>query len=117
MVLRMRPLLKYIVSDEQKAFQPRKYIAENTQLVQDVIAHCDNENQEGFLLFCDQDNAYPRVEWDFMSMTMRQMDVHEDFIAMIEMIYRDATLQVKINSQTGQKVLDEFEELTSRGEV
>ena len=33
LVLRMRPLLDYIVSPEQKAFQTRKYIAENTQLV------------------------------------------------------------------------------------
>ena len=70
MVLRMRPLLDYIVSPEQKAFQTRKYIAENTQLVQDVIAHCDNEKQNVMLVFCDQDSAYPRVEWEFMTRTV-----------------------------------------------
>ena len=46
MVLRMRPLLNYIVSPEQKAFQSRKYIAENTQLVQDVSAYCDHEQKD-----------------------------------------------------------------------
>ena len=37
MVIGIRPLLEYIVSPDQKAFQPGKYIAENTQLVQDCI--------------------------------------------------------------------------------
>ena len=103
MVISMKPLLTYIVSPEQKAFQARKYIAENTQLVQDVIAHCDNEDSEGLLVFCDQDNAYPRVEWDFMEMTMRHMHIHEDFIRMVRIMYQDSTLQIKINTHVGEK--------------
>ena len=102
MVLRMRPLLDHVISPEQKAFQQRKYIAENTQLVQDVIAHCNNENQSGMLVFCDQDNAYPRVEWDFMALTMRTMGVHEDFIRMVDLMYKDSTLQIKINGHVGE---------------
>ena len=92
--MRMRPVLDYIVSPEQKAFQTRKYIAENTQLVQDVIAHCDNEKQNGMLVFCDQDSAYPRVEWEFMTRTMRTMGVHEDFIKLVNIMYQDSTLQI-----------------------
>ena len=102
MVLSMRPLLPYIVSPEQKAFQPNKYIAENTQLVQDMIAYCEEKQKDGFVIFCDQDSAYPRVEWEFMVMTLRQMGVHEDFIRLVEIMYKDATLQIKVNSQVGE---------------
>ena len=102
MVISMRPLLDYIVSPEQKAFQTRKYIAENTQLVQDVIAHCDNEKQDGMLVFCDQDSAYPRVEWEFMTLTMRTMGVHEDFIKLVNIMYQDSTLQIKVNGHVGE---------------
>ena len=55
------------------------------------------------LVFCDQDNAYPRVEWDFLRETMVQMELHDDFIQMVDIMYKDATLQLKINSQLGEK--------------
>ena len=62
MEIRIRPLLPHLISPEQKAFQPNKNILENTQLVQDVIAYCNENNISGMIKFCDQDNAYPRVE-------------------------------------------------------
>ena len=61
MVLSIRPLIRHLVSPDQKAFQSDKYIAENTQLVQDLIEYCNQNNLGGFLLFCDQDSAYPRA--------------------------------------------------------
>ena len=44
-------------------------IGDAIRLVQDTIEHCEREGKEGMLLFCDQDGAYPRVEWDFLSNT------------------------------------------------
>ena len=102
MALSLRPLLDYVVSPEQKAFQLRKYIAENTQFVQDIIAHCDNEKQKGMLIFCDQDSAYPRVEWEFMAITMRTMGFHEDFVELVNTMYKDTTLQIKVNGHIGE---------------
>ena len=102
MVLSIRPLVRHLVSPDQKAFQSDKYIAENTQLVQDLIEYCNQNNLGGFLLFCDQDSAYPRVEWDFMSKVMRTMKIHEDFIKMVEIMYANATLQIKVNSHIGE---------------
>ena len=62
----MRDVLPSVVSNCQKAFQENKYITDATRLVQDIIDYCDREGEDGMILFCDQDNAYPRVEWDFM---------------------------------------------------
>ncbi len=70
--------------------QPDKHILENTQLVQDFIAHCNENNISVIILFCDQDNAYPRVEWDCMRMVMSKMGLHVDFIRMIEILYARA---------------------------
>ena len=57
-----------------------------------MIAYCNENNTSGIILFCDQDNAYPRVEWDFMSIVMSKMGIHVDFIRMIEIMCKDATL-------------------------
>jgi hypothetical protein len=97
MEIRIRPLLPHLISPEQKAFQQDKNIVENTQLVQDVIAYCNENKISGMILFCDQDNAYPRIEWDFMSMVMSKMRVHVDFTKMVKIMYKDATLQIKIS--------------------
>ena len=75
---------------------------EITQLVQDVIAYCNENNISGVILFCDQDNAYSRVECDFMSMIMRWMGIHVDFIKMLETTYKNATLTIKVNSHVGK---------------
>ncbi len=95
------PLLPHLISPEQKAFQPGKNILEITQLVQDVIAYCNENNTSGIILFCDEDNACHRVEWDFMSMVMSKIDIHVDFIRMIDIMYKDATLKIKVNSHVG----------------
>ena len=55
------------------------------------------------ILFCDQNNAYPRVEWDFMSMVVNKMGIHGEFIKMVEIIYKDATLNIKIYSHVGEE--------------
>ena len=67
------------------------------------MAHCDNEKQPGMILLCDQDAAYPRVEWGFMHAVMRQMGVHDDFMRMVDIMYKDSTLQIKVNGHTGDK--------------
>ena len=101
MVIGIRPLLEYIVSPDQKAFQPGKYIAENTQLVQDYIKWAEKREESGFLIFCDQDNAYPRVQWDFMQQVMERMGVHHDFRRMVAIMYNSSEYKVKVNSHVG----------------
>ena len=100
-MISIRPLLAKLVSPDQKAFQAGKLIVENTQLVQDYIAWADELMEGGFLLFCDQDNAYPRVQWDFMHQVMRSMGIHEDFRRMVEILYENSEYKVKVNSHIG----------------
>ena len=105
MVQAMRPVLPYLVATGQAAFQGApKYIGDATRLCQDVIHYCDSEHKDGFLLFCDQDNAYPRVEWDFLEMVMSTMGLHSDFIAMVNMMHVGLEGKFKINGHIGGEV-------------
>ena len=102
MVQAMRPVLPYLVATGQAAFQgDPKYIGDATRLCQDVIHYCDSEHTDGFLLFCDQDNAYPRVEWDFLERVMSTMGLHSDFIAMVNMMHVGLEGKFKINGHIG----------------
>ena len=37
-----------------------------------------------------------------MSKVMRTLKIHEDFIKMVEIMYANATLQIKVNSHIGE---------------
>ena len=65
-------LVRTLVS--QKAFKPDEIISDSTRLVQDMLHYCNATNTPGFLLFADQDSAYPRVRWDYMIDVMREMN-------------------------------------------
>ena len=97
-IISMRDVLPTVVSNCQKAFQQNQFITDCTRMVQDVMEYCDRENEEGFLLFCDQDAAYPRVEWDFMFSVLNEMNFHPDLVRTVKMMYDGIQLRFKVNS-------------------
>ena len=48
----------------------------------------------------DQDQAYPRVRWDYLRATMRTMNLSDDLINIIDCMYATPTLKLKINGRT-----------------
>jgi hypothetical protein len=57
-----------------------------------MIAYCKDAHIPGFILFSDQDGAYPRVNWDYLFDVMQTMNFNEEFIALIKAMYSDITL-------------------------
>ena len=98
LIISMRDVLPTVVSNCQKAFQQNKFITDCTRMIQDVMEYCDREGEEGFLLFCDQDAAYPRVEWDFIFKVLQEMNFHPDLVRTVEMMYSGIKLRFKVNS-------------------
>ena len=66
-VVVMSPVLSTVTSANQKAFKPGELLSDDTRQVQDIIHYCEKANIPGMLLFADQDGAYPRVNWDYLS--------------------------------------------------
>jgi ribonuclease HI len=97
MVIALRPLLPTLTDYSQKAFKVDDLISDNTRLVQDIMQYCDAANVPGFLVFADQDSAYPRVRWDYMLDVMRTMNIHSDFVSMVETMYSGIRLKFKVN--------------------
>ena len=97
MVIAIRPHLSTLTDHAQKAFKVDDLISDNTRMIQDIIAYCDSAHIPGILMFADQDNAYPRVRWDYMFDVMRTMRIHPDFVRVVEMMYKGIELKLKIN--------------------
>ena len=74
--------------------------------MQDAVHYCESTGTPGFLLFADQDNAYPRVRWDYLlggadgtGGVMHAMNFPPDFIAMVRTMYKDCRLRFKVNGR------------------
>ena len=102
-VVAMSPVLPTITSDCQKAFKPDELIGDATRLTQDVIQYCNTTGTPGFIVFADQDNAYPRVRWEYLFDVMRTMNFPPSFINIVRTMYTDIQLRFKINGVTDKE--------------
>ena len=57
------------------------------------------------MLFCDQDSAYPRVEWPYLRAVLETMQVHGDFVSLVDMMHVGLEGRFKINGHVGGKVV------------
>ena len=62
--------------------------------------YCTHTGTTGFLVFADQDNAYPRVRWEYLFQVMRTMNIPQSFIDIVCLMYDNNELKFKINGRT-----------------
>ena len=54
------------------------------------------------MVFCDQKSAYPRVKWEFLLRVMERMGLHEDYRMMVQSLYKNASVHMKVNGAVGE---------------
>jgi hypothetical protein len=52
-----------LVHPDQKRFVKSRNITEANRMIQDIIQYLDEEDEEGIIVFLDQQIAFDRVEW------------------------------------------------------
>ena len=97
LVVAMGPVLATVTSEAQRAFKPGEVLQSNTQQVQDVIAYCAHMQAPGFIVFADQDGAYPRVSWQYMFEVMHAMGFPTEFCGLVRTMYSGISLHFKVN--------------------
>ena len=96
---RMKKVLKKVIGNEQQGFIPDGDIAGNLLLVKEIIAYCEEEEVEGFMIMMDFEKAYDRVDRGVMLETLRSMNFGEKFIRMVELLYEGSVARVIVNGE------------------
>jgi hypothetical protein len=86
-----------IISWEQSAFLPLRFILENILLTQETIAWAEHFGQDLLFLKLDFSEAYDMVDWSFLFETMATMGFPREFVSMIKILFEDASACVKVN--------------------
>ena len=105
--------MNHIIGAEQNGFVPGRFIGENNMLMHEIIQHLEEKDDKGIktkggaLLFLDFEKAFDRVDHDFMFKVLEKLAFPTEFISWIQLLYAEATSQVRINNITSKKIIRE----------
>ena len=102
LVARIRPVLKKIISEEQFCGVPGKSIINCNMLIRDILYYAIENDMEVALVNLDFQQAFDRVDVNFIFKTMKAVGFSEHFISCIRMLYSNINSKLTINSNIGK---------------
>lgn len=101
---RLKPLLKYCISPDQHGFIPGKKREDPIAFCLHTIRHCTRNEQEGSLLFLDQEKAFDRVDRLYMAKTLKAYNIPENIRTWVSLLYSNTPANISINNQLSSPV-------------
>lgn len=95
--LRLQPILMEIISPEQSAFLPLRFILDNLLLTQETMAWAEHSREPSLFLKLDFAKAYGMLELGFLFKAMEVMGFPLEFIIMVKLLFSNASVVVKVN--------------------
>jgi hypothetical protein len=95
--LRLQLILKDIISPEQTIFVPLRFIIDNIVLTQEVLHWAKTSRQPTVFFKLDFSKAYEKISWRFLFLTMNKMEVSEDFIRWVKLLFGNVSAAVNPN--------------------
>lgn len=79
---RVKPLLRKIITEHQRAFVPGRMIQDNILIVHEAFHYLKNRSnvKPEFAVKLDMNKAYDRVEWDFLEAVLTKLNFHQGWI-------------------------------------
>ena len=97
MAERLKNVLTKLIHPDQKGFVKGRNISEANRMIQDIIQYADEENEEGIIVFLDQQKAFDRVEWGWVDFVLKTFNFGGKFRGWIQMLVKNATTSIKTN--------------------
>jgi hypothetical protein len=66
-------------------------------MIDDIINYVDDEDQEGIIVFVDQEKAYDRVKWGWVYHVLKGFNFGSKFCRRIQMLFINAKNCIKTN--------------------
>lgn len=88
---RLKNILSQIISEDQTCSIPKRTVFNNLFLVRDLIKVNKKQNTSFYILQVDQEKAFDKVAHDLLYKTMRTMGFSDQFINVIQIIYKNNT--------------------------
>jgi hypothetical protein len=98
--MRLQPILMELISHNQSAFLPMRYILDNIFLTQETTYHAKKSNQPLLFLKLDFSKAYDKVDLSFLFQALSRLGFPDRFIQMVKLLFEQAVARVLVNGKT-----------------
>lgn len=98
---RLKPLLPYLISENQGGFLPNRQITDSILLVQEAIHSSLSRKEKGFILKLDLANAFDRVRHSFLFAVLRKMGFESPFLSLISTCIFGPWISPLVNGRLG----------------
>jgi hypothetical protein len=95
--LRLQPILMEVISADQSAFLPMRFILVNILLIHETIDWATFSCQPLIFLKLDFSKAYDMVDWSFLFRAMDKLGFPAEFVDMTRLLVHEASATVKVN--------------------
>lgn len=99
---RLKPILDKVISPQQSAFVPGRLIQDNIIIAHEAF-HQMKINRRGgqnhMAIMLDFNNAYDRIEWDFLQAVMERMGFHGKWIQWVMQCVSTVKFQIFANGE------------------
>lgn len=100
--LRLQPILVEVISNDQSAFLPMRYILDNFFLTHETIEYAKSSSQPLLFFKLDFSKVYDKVELRFLFLAMEKMGFPEEFTLMVKLLFINVEASVSINGKEQQ---------------
>jgi hypothetical protein len=90
----MKPVLNKFIHTDQKRFIEGRNISENNRMIDDII---DNEDEEGVIIFVDQQKTFYRMEWGWLNYVTECFNFGMKFREWVYMLFKRGKTCIKTN--------------------
>jgi exonuclease III len=95
--LRLQKIIHKQIGTEQTAYVKGRFIGINARFILDIFEYCENNNENGILLFLDFEKAFDSVEWNFLFKTLEKFNFGPNFLKWIKILYHNPIFRLKNN--------------------
>lgn len=97
--MRLQPVLSEIISDDQSAFLPGRFILDNIMMTHETLDWARHSHQPLIFFKLDFSRAYDKVDWGFLFAAMSKLGFPIPFLNMVRLLFRDASNHVNVNGR------------------
>lgn len=93
-----------IIHPNQTGFLPHRYIRNNLQVIFNILEYYEaHPGKQVALIFFDSEKAFNNIKWEFILEQIKRMAREENFLKMIQAIYRKQKAKIGINGDSTEE--------------
>ncbi len=100
---RLKSVLNSVIDETQSGFMSKRHIANNFQLVLDLLDYSELINDDRFILFLDFYKAFDSLNHEFILLSLKKLGFGDPFCTFVRTLYSNANCSINLKWGTSPR--------------